>query len=160
MTDTHMAASASGPIESGAEPEDRSTPRPAVPAGQTGRGSRWRRTLRRPGTWIPLALLGIYLVLWTLVLARPTFLTSFDLWVRDRVQDSAHADLDGAHRWRLIKHTADLGGSVAVPGGSGHIQLGMVLLGVVALLAAAVRRSWRPVARRPPATRHWAWSWC
>lgn len=134
MTETHMAASAPGPVATG-----------GGTAAGPGRGAR-RRVLRRPDVWIPVALLGLYLVLWALVLARPTFLTSFDLWVRDHVQARTHADLDGAHRWRLVKHVADLGGSVAVPGVPVRIQLAMVLLGVVALTGAAVRRDWRPLA--------------
>ncbi|NUR62638.1 MAG: phosphatase PAP2 family protein [Catenulispora sp.] len=134
MTETHMTASAPGPV---------------APGGGTVEGperSARRRVLRQPDVWIPLALLGVYLVLWALVLARPTFLTSFDVWVRDHVQARAHSDLDGAHRWRLIKHVADLGGGVAVPAVPVRIQLAMALLGVVALAAAAGRRDWRPLA--------------
>ncbi|NUP50438.1 MAG: phosphatase PAP2 family protein [Catenulispora sp.] len=150
MTDTHMAAPAPGPVGSGAAADAASgAGSSAEPDGGMGgrgtRADRWR-PLRRPDVWLPLALLGIYLVLWVLVLARPNFLTSFDLWVRNHVQDRAHSDFDGAHRWPLVKDVADLGGGVAVHKVPVRVQLAMALLGVVALAAAAVRCSWRPLA--------------
>jgi membrane-associated phospholipid phosphatase len=130
MTDTHTASdTAAGPGSPLREP-----------------ASDRRRALRRPDAWIPLALLGVFLVFWALVLARPTFLTSFDLWVRDHVQSRAHADVDGAHRWPLIKAVADLAGGVTVPGVPVQIQLPMATMAVVAAIGAAVRRSWRPLA--------------
>ncbi|NUR29793.1 MAG: hypothetical protein HOV83_28750, partial [Catenulispora sp.] len=155
MTDMHTAASAPGPADheaSGQAPRDGSGSAggdtPNAPGGPETRPSARKRrlVLWQPEVWIPLALLAVFLVLWALVLARPTFLTSFDLWLRDHVQDAAHADRDGAHRWRLIKGVADLGGGVAVPGVSVHVQLPTVALGAVALIAAAARRSWRPLA--------------
>jgi len=50
------------------------------PAAEPGGGphSRWHR-LRQPEALLPLILTGVFLVLWALVLARPTFLTSFDV---------------------------------------------------------------------------------
>jgi undecaprenyl-diphosphatase len=134
MTDMHTAASASGPGARAAGAESGKQP-----------SHRWR-VLRQPDVWIPLALLGVFLMLWALVLARPTFLTSLDVWVRDRVQDSAHADTDGSQRWRLVKGVADLGGGVPIHKGGMHVQVAMVMLGVVAPTAAAVRRDWRPLA--------------
>ncbi|GAA1992567.1 phosphatase PAP2 family protein [Catenulispora subtropica] len=157
MTDMHTAASASGPAGpgdasgtvSGDAPDDtsgiRSAPVPAA-AGPGNQPSGRRHALRQPEVWIPLALLGAFLMLWALVLARPTFVTSFDLALRNRVQDAAHADVDGARRWPLIKDVADLGGGVAVGGVPVRIQLAMAMLGGVALAAAALRRSWRPLA--------------
>ncbi|MFL6113872.1 MAG: phosphatase PAP2 family protein [Catenulispora sp.] len=130
MTDTHTASdTAAGP---------------GSPLGKPAADR--RRALRRPTVWIPVALLGVFLVLWTLVLARPTFLTSFDAWVRDHVQSRAHADVDGAHRWRLIKTVADLAGGVTVPDVPVQIQLPMATMAVVALVCAALRRTWRPLA--------------
>jgi membrane-associated phospholipid phosphatase len=154
MTDTHRAASASGRAESGAEAGAESEseseagfgPEPAAGSeagAELGAEPAAAAALRRPDVWIPLALLGVFLVLWALVLARPTFLTSFDVWVRDRVQSKAHAD---TRRWPLIKHVADLGGGVTVPEVPVQVQLPMVMLAVVALFCAAVRRSWRPLA--------------
>ncbi|OLE23267.1 MAG: hypothetical protein AUG49_16495 [Catenulispora sp. 13_1_20CM_3_70_7] len=117
---------------------------PGSPLGEPASG--WRRALRRPDVWVPLALLGVFLVLWALVLARPTFLTSFDVRVRDHVQNTARSDVDGAHRWPLIKSVADLGGGVTVPGVPVQIQLPMAAMTVVSLICAAVRRNWRPLA--------------
>src|SRR4051794_41722243 len=104
MTDTHRAASASGRAESGAEAGSEAGFGPEPAAGseagaELGAEPAAAAALRRPDVWIPLALLGVFLVLWALVLARPTFLTSFDVWVRDRVQSKAHAD---TRHWPLI----------------------------------------------------------
>ncbi|MEY9888672.1 membrane-associated phospholipid phosphatase [Catenulispora sp. MAP12-49] len=140
MTDAQIAASASGTGEPG-------TVREEVPAAGPGTGKPApdrRRALRQPEIRIPLILLGVFLVLWVLVLARPTFLTSFDLWARNHVQDVAHAT-DGKHRWPLFKGIADLGGGVSVHGVPFQIQVPVVALALVGLNAAAVRRSWRPV---------------
>jgi undecaprenyl-diphosphatase len=90
-----------------------------------------------------LVLLAVFLVLWILVLARPTFLTSFDLWARDRVQSVSHTG--AGQRWPLFKTIADLGGGVTVAGIPFQIQVPMTAMTVVGLGAAAVRRSWRPV---------------
>lgn len=106
-------------------------------------GRRWE-PLRRSRARIPLILLGAFLVLWVLVLARPTFLTSFDVWARDHIQNVSHAT-DGKHRWPVFKAIADLGGGVTVPGIPFQVQVPMTGLAVVGLGAAAVTRSWRPV---------------
>lgn len=131
MTDAQIAGSG---VETGSGPA-------AEPGG--GPRSRWHR-LRHPEALIPLALVGVFLVLWALVLARPTFLTSFDVWVRDRVQNSAHAT-DGKHRWPVFKTIADLGGGVTVHGVPFQVQVPMVAMTVVGLAAAALHRSRRPV---------------
>jgi membrane-associated phospholipid phosphatase len=139
MTDAQIAASASGTGEPGTVGE-------VAPAGSdTLRpGPDWRRALRLPEIRIPLILLGVFLVLWVLVLARPTFLTSFDLWVRNHVQNVAHAT-EGKHRWPLIKDIADLGGGVSVQGVPFQIQVPMVALALTGLAGALIRRSWRPL---------------
>lgn len=99
---------------------------------------------RRPDTVIPLALLGVYLALWVLVLARPTFLTSFDVWARDRLQDTAHAT-DPAYHWPVVKAVADLGGGVSLPSLPFQIQVPMVTMTVVGVGAALLRHSRRPL---------------
>lgn len=104
----------------------------------------WRRALRRPDMLAPLILVGVFLVLWALVLARPTFLTSFDVWARNRVQDVSHAT-DGRTRWPLIKDIADLGGGVTVHGVPFQVQVPMVAMALVGVTAALVRRNRRPV---------------
>jgi len=140
MSDTHTGASASDPAEPGPVPADGSRPPSAG-------GSRdLRRALRQPDNLIPMVLLGVFLVLWALALTRPNFLTSFDVWVRDRVQNVSHAPDDDLTRWRWLKHLADLGGGVAVHKVPVRIQVPMVTMAVVALAAAAVKRSWRPLA--------------
>ena len=116
-------------------------PAAAEPGGRPD--SRWHR-LRRPEALIPLILIGVFLVLWALVLARPTFLTSFDVWARDRVQNRAHAT-DGKHRWPLFKDIADLAGGVTVHGVPFQIQVPMVALALAGLVGALIRRSWRPL---------------
>lgn len=115
------------------------------PAAATGGrpGSRWH-WFRQPEVLIPLILLGVFLVLWALVLARPTFLTQFDLWVRNRVQSVAHAT-DGKTHWPVFKGIADLGGGVTVHGVPFQIQVPVVAMALVGLSAAVVRRSWRPL---------------
>lgn len=115
---------------------------PAAEPG--GRPPGLRLRLRSPEAWIPPALIGVFLVLWILVLARPTFLTSFDVWARDHVQDRAHAT-DGNHRWPVFKAIADLGGGVTVHGVPFQIQVPMVAMAGVGLAAALLRRSWRPI---------------
>ncbi|MEY9925637.1 membrane-associated phospholipid phosphatase [Catenulispora sp. GP43] len=140
MTDAQIAASASGTGEPG-------TVREEVPAAGPDAGKQvpeWRRALRQPEIRIPLILLGVFLVLWVLVLARPTFLTSFDVWARDHVQNVAHAT-DGHHRWPVFKTIADLGGGVTVHGVPFPVQVPMAAMALVGLGAAAVRRSWRPI---------------
>lgn len=137
MTDAQIAGSGTGTpmvTETGTGPAP-------DPAGEPR--SVWRH-LRHPDTLIPLILLAVFLVLWTLVLARPTFLTSFDLWARDHVQNVSHAT-DGTHRWPLVKHIADLGGGVTVHGIPFQIQVPMVAMALVGLGAAAIRRSRRPI---------------
>jgi undecaprenyl-diphosphatase len=79
-----------------------------------------------------------------LVLARPTFLTSFDVWARNHIQNVSHA-AEGKHRWPLFKGIADLGGGVTVHGVPFQIQVPVVAMAVVGLAAALLRRSWRPV---------------
>lgn len=115
------------------------------PAAEPGGGphSRWYR-LRQPEALLPLILIGVFLALWALVLARPTFLTSFDVWARDRVQNRAHAT-DGRHRWPLVKDIADLAGGVTVHGVPFQIQVPMVALALAGLAAALIRRSWKPI---------------
>ncbi|WP_194906979.1 phosphatase PAP2 family protein [Catenulispora rubra] len=114
-------------------------------AAEPGRppSNRWQ-ALRQPEALIPLVLVGIFLVIWVLVLARPTFLTSFDLWARNHIQDVAHAT-QGKNRWPVFKKIADLGGGVAVQGVPFQIQVPMVAMALVGLGAALLRRSWRPV---------------
>lgn len=118
-----------------------SDPAAAGPGGQPG--GRWH-VLRGPEALIPLILLGVFLVLWVLVLARPTFLTSFDLWARNHVQNVSHAT-QGKDRWPVIKKIADLGGGVTVAGVPFQVQVPMVAMALVGLSAALLRRSWRPV---------------
>jgi undecaprenyl-diphosphatase len=115
---------------------------PAAGTGGPPDGTRHR--LRQPDILAPLVLLGVFLALWALVLARPTFLTHFDLWVRDHVQNVAHAT-DGDHRWPAIKDIADLGGGVTVHGVPFQIQVPMVALALTGLAGALIRRSWKPV---------------
>jgi membrane-associated phospholipid phosphatase len=131
MTDAQIADSGVG---TGSGPA-------AEPGGEPH--SRLHR-LRRPEALIPLILIGVFLVLWALVLARPTFLTSFDVWARDHVQDSAHAT-EGKHRWPLFKGIADLGGGVTVHGVPFQIQVPMVALALAGLAGALIRRSWKPI---------------
>jgi undecaprenyl-diphosphatase len=141
MTDPQITTAISGP----AHPDDAQAGGPD--AGPEG-GKKlpdWRQTLRRPEVLTPLILVGVFLVLWVLVLARPTFLTSFDVWARNRVQGVSHAT-EGKHRWPAIKAVADLGGGVTVRGVPFQVQLPVVTMAVVALAAAAVRRTWRPLA--------------
>lgn len=132
MTDAQIADSGIG---TGSGPA-------AEPGGQPH--SRWHR-LRRPEALIPLILIGVFLVLWALVLARPTFLTSFDVWARDRVQDSAHTT-DGRHHWPVVKGIADLAGGVTVHGVPFQIQVPMVALALAGLAGALIRRSRQPIA--------------
>ena len=115
------------------------------PAAEPGRppGSR-RHALRQPEALIPLILVGVFLVMWVLVLARPTFLTSFDLWARNHIQNVSHAT-QGKNRWPVFKKIADLGGGVTVRGVPFQIQVPMVAMAVVGVGAALLRRSWRPV---------------
>jgi undecaprenyl-diphosphatase len=113
-------------------------------SGSGGHRPDWRRTLRRPDIATPLILLGVFLVLWILVLTRPTFLTSFDLWARNRVQSVSHAS-DSKTRWPLIKDIADLGGGVTVHGVPFQVQVPVVAMAVVGLAAALIRRTWQPV---------------
>lgn len=117
---------------------------PVAPGPGSPNRSEAPSALRRPDLLIPLILLGVFLVLWVLVLARPTFLTSFDLWARNRVQNVAHAS-DGTKRWPLVKDIADLGGGVSVHGVPFQIQVPMVAMAVVGLAAAWLRHSWRPI---------------
>jgi membrane-associated phospholipid phosphatase len=96
--------------------------------------SRWRR----PDVVIPAVLLAVFLVLLALVMARPTVLTHADSWIRDRVQSAAHSEhlsTDDRPDWPFIKHIADLGSTLpAIP-----------VMAVVAVAAALLRRSWRPL---------------
>ena len=131
MTDAQIADSGVG---TGSGPE-------TEPGGQPH--NRWHR-LRHPEALIPLILVGMYVVLWGLVLARPTFLTSFDLWARDHVQNVSHAT-DGKTHWPVFKAIADLGGGITVHGVPFQIQVPMVVMAVVGLAAALLRRSWRLV---------------
>jgi len=48
--------------------------------------------LRRPDVLIPALLLGLFLVLLVLVLARPNALTHADAWLRDRTQSVSHSE--------------------------------------------------------------------
>lgn len=149
MTDAQIAASASGSGEPGIPGEAA----PAAGSGpRTGGGSGkllpqrpdWRRALRRPDVLAPSVLVGVFLILWALVLARPTFLTSFDVAVRNRVQNVSHAG-DGTEHWPLIKGIADLGGGVTVRGVPFQVQVPMLAMALVGLSAALVRRDRRPV---------------
>jgi membrane-associated phospholipid phosphatase len=140
MTDAQITASASGAAEPADPRDDARTAGSAAEQRLPG----WRRALRQPEIGIPAILLGVFLVLWVLVLARPTFLTSFDLWARNHIQNVSHAT-QGKNRWPLIKHIADLGGGVTVRGIPFQLQVPMVAMAAVGLGAAAVRRSWRPV---------------
>ena len=115
---------------------------PAAESGGRPRGRRHR--LRHPEVLIPLILLGVFLVLWMLVLARPTFLTQFDLWARNRVQSVSHAT-DGKTHWPVFKTIADLGGGVTVHGVPFQIQVPVVAMALVGLGGALVCRSWRPI---------------
>lgn len=159
MTDAQTAATGSGSGEprtlGEVAPAAGSTPRTGSGSGTgtataTGTGKLlsqrpdWRRTLRRPDILAPTVLVGVFLILWALVLARPTFLTSFDVWARNRVQDVSHAT-DGTGHWPLIKDIADLGGGVTVPGVPFQVQVPMVAMALVGLTAALVRRSSRPL---------------
>ena len=129
MTDAQTAGTGLGSGPSAA--------RPGAPRSRRDR-------LRQPDVLIPLALVGIFLVLWALVLTRPTFLTSFDVWARNHVQNASHAT-DGKTRWPLFRGIADLGGGVTVHGVPFQVQVPMVAMAVVGLTAALVRHSWRPV---------------
>jgi undecaprenyl-diphosphatase len=98
----------------------------------------WTDWRRRPDVVIPAALLGVFLILLALVMARPTVLTHLDGWIRDRVQSVAHSEHlpnDNRPDWPLIKHVADLGGTLPA----------MAVTAVVAVAAALLRRSWRPL---------------
>jgi undecaprenyl-diphosphatase len=139
MTDPQITTVPSGPVEPGGA-------RNGEPATGPGTGKTdWQRTLRRPEVLTPLILVGVFLVLWVLVLARPTFLTSFDVWAQDRVQGVSHAT-DGRHRWHAIKIIADLGGGVTVQGVPFQVQPPVATMAAVGLFGAAMRRSWRPLA--------------
>ena len=124
----------------------RTAPEPAVErpadASTDSRGSgastgplRQARFWRRPDVLVPAILVGVFLVLLALVLARPDVMTHADAWIRDRVQSVSHSPDDDRPHWPLIKHVADLGGTVpAIP-----------VMAVAALAAALLRRSWRPL---------------
>jgi len=99
--------------------------------------------LRRHDVLIPAVLIGVYLILWALVLTRPNFLTSFDSWVRDRVQSAARTSGHKPH-WPLIKSFSGLAGGVAIHKVPQRIQLPIAALALVALGTAIARRSWRP----------------
>lgn len=115
------------------------------PAGSTAPRPRdWRRALRRPDVLIPTLLIGVFLILWVLVLLRPDFLTSFDSWVRDRVQSVARSKPGRKPHWPLLKSFSDLAGGVAIHKVPERIQLPLAALAVVTLGAAIARRSWRP----------------
>jgi membrane-associated phospholipid phosphatase len=131
MTDAQIADSG---VETDSGPAAR-------PGGEPS--SRWHR-LRHPEALIPLILVGVFLILWVLVLARPTFLTSFDLWARNHVQDVSHAT-DGKTHWPVFKTIADLGGGVTVHGVPFQIQVPMVALALAGLAGALIRRSWKPL---------------
>jgi undecaprenyl-diphosphatase len=141
MTDAQITTAVSGT----AHPDDARAGGPDTGPGAGDKIPDWRQTLPRREILTPLILVGVFLVLWVLVLARPTFLTSFDVWARDRVQGTAHAT-DGRHRWPLIKDIADLGGGITVHGVPFQVQLPVATMAVVALAAAAIRRAWRPLA--------------
>lgn len=137
MTETRTGSSpASG---SGAAPAA-----PTVPKTPTAPPHARRALLRRPDVLIPVVLLGVFLVLWMLVLSRPDFLTSFDEWVRGRVQSVSKSPDDDKPHWPLIKHFSDLAGGVHIH--KVAIQVPVATLAGVTLVATVWRRSWRPAA--------------
>ena len=129
MTDTHTGDASSTSAATGPTPP---------------RARDWRRVLRRTDVLVPTILIGVFLILWALVLTRPNFLTSFDSWMRDRVQSVSRSPDDDKPHWPLIKNFSDLAGGVAIHKVPVRIQLPIATLAVVTLAAAVARWSWRP----------------